>query len=436
MRIYAGGAYADIVLSGELAKIPEASRPLTTELVYGVLRHQYRLDWIIDSFSTIKTKKIEHRVLSALRLGVYQLAFLSIPRHAVINETVGLVKSGGAGGAAGTAGAKKAGFVNAVLRKAAENLETIEYPGIEADPVRHISVYYSHPEWLVRRWIERYGVEFTLDLSKANIEIPPRTIRVNTLLTTVDALKAVLDGAGLEVTDGVCCPEALTVSGRVNAVDPRYYIQDEASQLVSHLVGPKPGESVLDACAAPGGKATHLAALMNNEGVVYALDKYPGRIKSVVEAAGRLGASIVRPIVADSAGALPIDSSIDGFDAVLLDAPCSGLGVVRRSPDIKLRRSEEDIARLSVQQARLLGNLAGHVRRGGRMVYSVCTFEPEETDRVVKGFLSENKGFVIEDALGYLPRGCEKMVDKEGFLRTYPHMHSLDGFFAARLKRS
>lgn len=427
-RVYGGGAYADIVLSGELEKLPAASRPLTTELVYGVLRHQSRLDWIIDAFSSIKAKKLEHNVLYVLRLGVYQIAFLSkIPRYVNINETVGLVKA---------EGPKKTGFVNAVLRKTSEGLNGVEYPGLEKDPVRHISVYYSLPEWIVRRWLERYGAEFTLGLSSACLEVPPKTIRVNTLVSSVETLKRELTDEGLDVSGGNFSPEALKVSGGLKASDPRYYIQDEASQLVSHLLNPQPGQKVLDACSAPGGKATHLAALMENNGVVYAVDKYPGRLKGVREAAERLKAAILRPVAADSAKPLPKEIPQGGLDAVLLDAPCSGLGVLRRSPDIKMRRTEEDVLALSAEQSKLLGNLAGTVKKGGCIVYSVCTFEPEETDRVVKKFLSENKGFVLDNAAAYLPEQCDWIVDEEGFLRTYPHIHSTDGFFAARLKRT
>jgi len=229
----------------------------------------------------------------------------------------------------------------------------------------------------------------------------------------------------------------VAAGGPLDPGDRRYYIQDEASQLVALLLGPAPGETVLDACAAPGGKATHIAQLMEDRGSLLAVDRSPARLKAVVRAAGRLGATIVRTLAADAARPLaPGDIPPGGFDAVLVDAPCTGLGVLRRTPDIKLRRREGDIKRSSELQGELLENLSATVRRGGRLVYSVCTFEPEETDEVVDAFLSTHRDFSLEDARGRLPPACGPLVDERGFMRTMPHRGGMDGFFAARLRRA
>lgn len=425
-RVFAGGAYADIVLEKELGEAKAEERPLLTELVYGVLRWQIRLDYAIDAFSDIKTKKLETKVLNALRLGAYQLLFLSgIPARAAVNETVNLVKPHGA---------RKAGFVNAVLREMDRSREGIRYPDLKKDPVGHISAVYSHPLWLVRRWVERYGEDEALGLCRANQEIPPKTIRVNTLKTDMERLTKELQDEGFETAKTSFSPGALSISGPpLNPGDERFYIQDEASQLVSILLDPKPGENILDACAAPGGKTTHMAAIMGNKGRIFAVDRYRGRLATLKKTAKRMGADIITAVSADAEAELPFKKGY--FDAILLDAPCSGLGVLRRTPDIKIKRREEDIQSLSRTQKKLLANLPNYLKKGGRLVYSVCTLEPEETVDVIGSFLKERDDFIAEDAKNFLPPSCAPLVDESGSLRTYPHKHSLDGFFALRMRK-
>ncbi len=426
-RVTAGEAFADIVLESTLDVLPEIDRSLAMELVYGVLRWQIKIDWIIDSFSAIKTRKLEHMVLNALRIGVYQLYFLTkVPPSAAVDESVKLVRKGGA---------KKAGFVNAILRKAAASKATLTYPPLKEDPVRHVSIVYSHPEWMTRRWIERYGLEEATELCKADQTVPPKTLRVNTLAKSRDALVRELYCAGFDVKATKYCPDGITVlkGGRLDPRDPGFYIQDEASQLISYVLSPKPGEAVLDACSAPGGKTTHMAQLMGNSGFICAVDRNSKRLKSVEEAAKRLGVTIVKTKAADAGGPLALGGPA-AFDGILVDAPCSGLGVLRRTPDIKLKRKESDIPELSARQTEILENAARYLKKGGRIVYSTCTFEPEETDEVVRLFLERHGDFVLEDAAKYLPASCAGLVDKGGFLRTFPHLHGMDGFFAARLR--
>ncbi len=424
-RVEGADAYADILLDAELGALAEIDRALATEITYGVLRWRMRLDHIIDLFSSIKAKKLEHRVLTALRIGLYQLFFLTrIPASAAVNESVNLIRQ---------QGKKTAGFVNAVLRSADRERAKALSAGLDGETARRISIEFSHPEWLVKRWLKRFGPGFTAALCAANQQVPPKTLRANTLVNSRDELITSFTEEGLEVKATRFSPSGIEVlNGRPKAKDNRYYIQDEASQLIAHLIRPMPGQRVLDACSAPGGKTTHIAELMGNSGLICGLDIYPARLKSVSESAARLGIGIIRTIAARSDEPLPI--GLDGFDAVLLDAPCTGLGVVRRAPEIKYRRQEKEIREMSAKQARLLENLCLSVKKGGRLVYSTCTFEPEETTEVVTAFLEAHPEFVLEDAREYLPPECASLIE-DGFLKTYPHIHSTDGFFGARMKR-
>jgi 16S rRNA (cytosine967-C5)-methyltransferase len=425
------GAFADIALDGSLDGLAQRDRALATEIVYGVLRWRIHLDWVIDAFSSVKTRRLERAVANALRVGLYQLYFLTrVPPSAAIDSTVELVKAGGR---------KKAGFVNAVLRAAASGRDAVPWPDVREDPAGHVSAVYSHPEWMVRRWLARFGLDETIELCKVNLRPPPRTLRVNTLVTSREALCRDLVEAGFEARPAASSPDGVEITGGAGPLgpkDPRYYIQDEASQVIAYLLSPGPGETVCDACAAPGGKTTHLAQLMRDTGAIYAFDRDRGRLETLKETAKRLGVRIVRTFALDASLPLPPEAAPPaGFDAILCDAPCSGLGVLRRTPDIKLRITEEDIKELSLRQTRLLDNLSGYLGRGGRMVYSVCSFEPEETEAVVEGFLEGHGGFALENAGGCVPEECRVWAGSAGFLRTYPHRHGVDGFFAARLRK-
>lgn len=424
-RVYGADSYADILMEGLVEGLKEEDKALATELAYGVLRWQLRLDWAIDLFSSIKAKKLETRVLNALRIGAYQLLFLTrVPASAAVNESVNLVKKDGQ---------RKAGFVNAVLRKIESERERIAWPGPEKDYIKYASVRFSHPEWLVKRWVERLGKDEASALMEANQKVPPKVLRANTLLNSRDELLKALEEEGLEAKKTEYSPSGIEVlKGKPRPDDKRYYIQDEGSQLISYLLSPSPGQTVLDACSAPGGKTTHLAEIMKDSGSIHALDKYAHRLESVDGAAKRLGISIIKTYVARSEE--PLDLPAPLFDAILCDSPCSGLGVVRRSPDIKYRRTEQDIIELSALQKKLLSNLSRYLKKGGSLVYSTCTHEPEETAEVVRWFLNEHRGFVLEDPSEYLPQGCDGLIE-ERFLRTYPHRHNMDGFFAARLRR-
>lgn len=427
-RVTSTGSYADILIEREFQGLDERERPLATEIVYGVLRWQMKIDWIIGSFSGIKVKKLEDRVLTALRIGIYQIYFLSgVPDSAAVNEAVNLLKP---------SDARKRGFVNAVLRKAASDKDAPRFPALNEDPAGHVSIVYSHPEWMVRRWIKRYGVEEAIEICKANLAVPAKFIRTNTLKLSRDLLLKELADEGFDVKKTVCSPDGVEILGGrgLSPKDARYYIQDEASQLIPYLLRPAPGEIVLDACSAPGGKATHMAQIMKNRGSIYALDRHSSRLRAVEESARRFGIGIIKALEADAASPLEF-APHEGFDAILCDSPCSGLGVLRRSPEIKSRRKEDDLLELSSRQRLILNNLSRHLKKGGRLVYSTCTSEPEETDMVIRDFLSEHGDFILEGAGGYVPEVCKGLVDSSGLFRTYPHRHRMDGFFGARLKK-
>ena len=440
VRVETRGSYADILLEEKLPTVGRPYRALVTELVYGVLRWQIKIDWIIERFSRLPTRKLEAKVLCALRLGIYQLYFLrGIPPHACVSETVELVKP---------LGQRKAGFVNAVLRAAQRGRDTVPFPSIKREPVRYVSVIFSHPQWLVERWLNRYGLKETMELCRTNLTPPPTTLRVNTLVTTRDGLVEELEKDGMKALPSRFSPCGVVVTERcrtrLRPVDRRYYIQDEASQLIPLILAPCEGENILDVCSAPGGKTTHMAQLMENQGLVVAMDSHPTRLKKVEALARRFGMDIIRPLLADGRTFTPQFSlkgmeetpiPEEGFDAILIDAPCTGLGTIRRTPDIKLRRRPEDIASSAACQQEILSNISMLLRPGGRLVYSVCTLEPEETEEVIRWFLRQTRGFALQSDAPFLPEGCRRLVTAEGFLKTLPHRDSLDGFFAARLKR-
>ena len=429
VKFDAGDVGLDMLVEREFAGLSTRERAFAMELVYGVLRWRIKIDWIIDLKSTVKTKKMEHLVLNILRLGVYQLLFLTkVPSHAVIDESVGLLKGGVS---------KKRGFVNAVLRTIDTDRETIYFPNLKTSPTRYLSIVHSHPEWLVERWLTRFGVRETIALCQVNNRRPPLTLRTNSLRLTREELAENLGADGIGTEACAYAPLALEVKERPSTPlppSPDYYIQDEASQIVPYLLDPTPGEVVLDVCAAPGGKATAIAQLMENEGEVFALDISPVKVGVIKTIAKRLGTTIVTPLPGDGLKKIDCVPS-GGFDAILIDAPCSGLGVIRRNPDIRYRKTSADLERLAALQSALLDNCAAYLKDGGRLVYSTCSYEPEENEEVVKAFLRKHRDFIIEDGTAFLPEPCAALVESDGFLRTFPHRHGMDGFFGARLRK-
>ena len=412
--------------------LTELDKAFVREIVYGVLRWRGRLDWVIAAYSRIKPSRLERAILAILRMGAYQILFMDrVPPPAAVDESVKLAK--------GLRKKEAAAFVNGILRGIAEGRKEITYPDLRTEPIEYIAAFHSHPSWLVRRWVEQFGREETIALCEANNQFPPLTSRVNTLKASrVEIIKRLHD-QGIEASPTLFSPvglriespPALTTWGPLQ--QGLLQVQDEAAQLVSLILAPKPGERVLDLCAAPGGKTTHMAELMQNQGEIIAVDVSPTKLQLVQENCQRLGISMVKAKALDATRPLPFPPG--SFDGCLVDAPCTGLGTLRRHPEGKWRNRGADITRLQEMQGQILRQAALLVRQGGILVYSTCTLTQEENEGVIEAFLTEHKEFALENAARLLPRECEGLVDEKGCLRTMPHRHGMDGFFAARIKK-
>jgi 16S rRNA (cytosine967-C5)-methyltransferase len=431
-RVEEDGAYAepllDAVLTGTGLANP-ADRGLLTELVYGTLRMRGRLDWIIGELYRGSAAELETTVMNILRTGLYQLRFTDrIPPFAAVNEAVGIARD---------LAPAATGLVNAILRNSLRKGGAIPWPEMAKNPEKTIAVLHSHPPWLVRRLLASYGVEETIAICRANNTIPPLALRVNSLKASREQTIAALLKEGINAEEALFSPDGITLTAPAAALrkspcyrEGRVRIQDEASQLVARLIAPESGERLLDLCAGSGGKTLHLAALMENQGSITALDLQPERLRMLREEAGRLGVTIVETRTGDAAAL--VESFRETFDRVLLDAPCSGLGTLRRNPEIRWRIAPADINRCMELQNLLLAQAAEYVRPGGRLVYSVCTVTPEENEVVIGKFLKRRVDFNLISP-GTLPLA---IIDAERFLRSAPHLHGMDGFFGATLIRS
>ena len=432
-RVALTEAYAEPLLDaclsqGHLPNIHE--HKLTTHLVYGVLRTQGRLDWIIRTLYRGDFNSLDISIINILRTGLYQLLYTSrIPPAAAVNEAVNLAKVRCPAGAS---------LVNAILRNYLRRQEGLAYPSPEHDLEDYIAVMHSHPRWLVRRWLAAFGREKTLALCAANNEIPPSTLRVNRLKVTRPAAALELQKAGLEVKETTLSPDGLVIAKGAAALRETQSFQqghvlrqDEASQLISHFLAPVPGEVNLDFCAGQGVKTTHLAEIMGNQGKVLALDINVGKLAALRGLAARQGIGIIETREGDATTDLG-STWHNKFDRVLVDAPCSGLGTVRRNPEIKWRCQVSHLKACSELQKKILNNAAAYLRRGGTMMYSVCTITPEENEGVIEDFLSRHGDFCLAPAEAGRWFG---MGDVMGFIRTGLENQILDGFFGAVLIR-
>lgn len=427
-------AWASQALQRVFSRYPGADkreRSLATELVYGVCRRRNTLDYVIGRFSDRALKAIEPLVKNSLRLGVYQILYTRIPARAAVSETVEVVKGWKP---------NAAGFVNAVLRAIAREGGGLKLPGYEKDAVLRLSLEYSHPEWLVRRWLGRYGEDTTRSLLDYNNRTPPMVIRVNRLKTNPKALAERLEAEGVEARPGRYLPEALVLQG-IDSLESLssfqeglFTVQDESSMLVAHVLEPRPGQTVIDMAAAPGGKTTHIAELMGDQGTIIAIDVYEHRLEKVRENCRRLGIASVTTMAGD---ARSVASRFAGrADRVLLDAPCSGLGTLARRPDARWRKDERSIAELVTIQSQLLDAAVSCLSPQGILVYSTCTTEPEENEGMVTSFLERHKDMELDDITPYLPSGLRGYAGPgSGWIQLLPHVHGVDGFFIARLRK-
>lgn len=421
-------------------------RSLVMELVYGVLRRQETLDWRLDAVLSKPLHRLPAVVQMLLRLGAYQLLFLDrIPASAAVNESVRLAKF-----YVKQLRRDWSGLVNGVLRNLVR-APAPPFPDPALYPAQSLSVRYGIPEWLTKRWLDRMGLEGAEAACRANSAVPSVTLRVNAKRLTREEFLEHLRQSGIATRAAVLSPAGVVLKkGQDVTLLPGFqrgdfYVEDEAAQLIPPILDPQPGESVLDACAAPGGKTTHLAELMDDRGTIYAVDKNGFRIDLLRQNCGRLRVRSVVPIVGDVrkpsewSGTVARGSNLrDGFplfDRILVDAPCSGMGVLRRHPEAKWRKDSSVFARHRKLQSEILASAASCLRPGGVLVYSVCSTEPEETEEVVHRFCETYPGWMRESVAPWLPSAALPFVTVCGALSTMGNECGADGFYAARLRK-
>jgi len=402
-------------------------RKLLTQIAYGTLRMRAYLDWVIRRFYRGNFTTMEPGIKNILRTAMYQIYFTDrIPDFAVIDEAVKTVKK---------THPQASGLVNAILRNTLRGKDRVIFPDIQQDPVRHIATVYSHPAWLVKRWLPVFGKDETVAMCKKNNEIPPYTVRINRMKTTrrQSMEELIRDGFDVKATD--FSPDGIIIlHSAVPLRETKLFqsgciqVQDEASQLIAYLAAPKPGDTVLDICAGSGIKTTHIAAIMKNRGHIVAVDINKVKIASLKENVKKQGISIVEAKVGDVT--IPIDSSHESYDIVLIDAPCSGVGTLRRNPEIKWHSSDAAVRKLLVLQKAVLNNAAQYVKKGGRLVYSTCSILPEENEQMIRDFITRHRNFTCFTTHANIHTS---LIDNRGFFRTYPHRHQMDGFFGAAL---
>ena len=429
-RVDRTDAYLDKLLEIEIknSNLVGADKALLFEIVHGVTRWEGRIDWILTGFYKGQFSKAIPNIKNALRVALYQILFLDkVPDYAAVNEAVEFVKK--------LQGQAAADLTNAVLRNIIRNKENIRYPNPDEDINNYLSAYFSHPTWLVKRWLARFGREETEKLLIANNNKPNLTIRVNNLVTNPTEMKSLLNSVELKFSEGKFLKEFIRMNSLTNITDWEYFakgyfsIQDESTGFPIKLLDISPGMRVLDLCAAPGGKTGFIADEMKNTGEIVAIDKFESRLKILEKNLTRLKVTNVVTKVTDAADF----EDEEGFDRVLIDAPCSGLGTLTKKPDLKWKRDLGDIRKIVNIQYELLKKGASLVKQNGFIVYSTCTIEPEENFELIKKFLSENPNFALVNAGELLPKA---VVDENGCVATLPHVHGIDGAFAAKLVRN
>ena len=455
LRSIAAGAYADIaldrVLQGEVSSV---DRRFTTELVYGSVRRQRTLDVLIDQLAKKPAQQQPPDLRLILHLGLYQLRYLSqVPVSAAVDTTVELAKQNGLKGLAG--------FVNGLLRQyvrlgesgteareqRAENQEIVvgsqqrqaqhPLPVLPTEPIARLGVQYSYPDWIVGLWQQEFGLAETEKLCDWFNQPPHIDLRINPLKTSIVQVEAAMQKAGIQVTQLPHLPQGLRLPSGVGAIQQLpgfaegwWTVQDSSAQLVSHLLDPQPGEMVIDACAAPGGKTTHQAELMQDQGIIWACDRYASRLKKLQQNAKRLQLQSIQICPGDSRYQ---PQFVNQADRVLLDAPCSGLGTLHRHADARWRQTPETVKELAQLQTELLDAAATWVKAGGYLVYATCTLNSVENEAVVERFLTSHSNWQIDRPADNHP--AAPFVTAQGWLKVLPHQHEMDGFFMVRLQQ-
>ena len=440
-RCFADEAFARFATP---AMLPTQDQALAFELVYGVLRHRTTLDWRLNAVANRPMARLPLVVANVLRLGAYQILYLDrIPVSAAVNESVTLAKR--------VKGRDWRGVVNGILRNL-DRRRDVTWPDIRHDPVEGLSITYSCPHWLTRRWIDQWGLELAEQLCRRTLTIPPLTLRTNTLRCSREQLESTLREQGYTVSQTAISPRGLVLEhcGPLHPLpvlrEGWCYVEDEAAQLVPLLLDVRPGHRVLDACAAPGGKCSHVAALMQNQGEIVATDPNLKRLERLESNLRTLGVTCVQlvrvsheahhPAFPPHPDPLPPgEREKGGFDRILVDVPCSGLGVLRRHPEAKWQKTSEWLDRHGERQFSILQRVARYLRPHGVLVYSACSTEPEETTEVISRFCREYPDFRHEPSATWLPPRAHSLTNPAGDFLTVGSPYNLDGFFAARLRR-
>lgn len=429
-RVERTDAYLEKLLDNELknAELSGPDKALLYEIVHGVVRWGGRLDWVLNGFYKGQFSKAIPNLKNGLRVALYQILFLDrVPDYAAVNEAVEFVKK--------LQGQKPADLTNAILRNIIRSKNAIRYPDPEADLPGYLTAYYSHPVWMVKRYLKRFGREQTEKLLATNNEKPFLTLKINALKTDPEEFKKLLNSVNLKFIQGKYLPEFFQLQNLTNITAWDYYgkgffnIQDESAGLACRLLSVAPGLRILDLCAAPGGKTAYMAGLMQDEGEIVAIDRFGSRLKIFNKNIMRLGFKSIRSVEADG---LEYNNE-NLFDRVLADVPCSGTGTLSKKPDIKWKKDLLDIRNLTEIQYRLLNKAATLVKKEGVLVYSTCSIEREENFEVVEKFLKEHKNFKLINAAEQFPK---ELVDENGCIQTFPHIHQMDGAFAAKLVKT
>lgn len=427
MAIEKNQAYSNLLLHQtiEKYKIEQKDSGLLTEITYGTLQHKMTLDYYLEPF--IKGK-LDDWVRQLLRLSLYQIHYLDrIPNHAAVNEAVEIAKKRSHKGTSGLVN----GILRSILREGVRSTDEIK------DPIERLSIASSHPHWLIKRWVEQFGFEKTEKMAYENNTPPTQTIRVNLSRTTVDEVMDMLEDEGIISHKSGVLPECLHIEkGQVAKTRAFQYgfvsIQDESSMIPTHALRVNPGHRVLDMCAAPGGKSMHIAEQLKGEGSLVSVDLHPHKVTLISEQATRLGFENIETRTMDSRK-LTDEYEEESFDRILVDAPCSGLGVIRRKPDIKYTKKEEDFASLQTIQLRLLDEAAKLIKPNGLIVYSTCTIDETENRGTVQAFLENHQEMVL-DELSDLPNTFHHLISN-GLIHIFPQDFNSDGFFVAAFKK-
>lgn len=427
-------AYLDKILDLEIrnSNLNDFDKSLLTEITHGVIRWMRRLDWFLNGFYRGQYEKCVPEVKNALRVALYQILFLNkIPYFAAVNEAVEFVKQ--------IRGEKHAGVVNGLLRNIIRTLDALVWPTREIDEVNYLGIIQSHPNWMVRRWVNRFGFDETEALCEANNKRPVIYLRLNKMKATSEELTRYLTEKNLTFNISPYLDYFFGVKMMSKIYEDEQFkagiftVQDVSAGLVTHLIDPKEGELIMDLCAAPGGKTTHMAEYSNDQAKIIAIDKYSIRIESLKKNLERLGLKNVLTLQEDLINPktdLIKTKMIGRADKVLVDAPCSGFGVITKKPDIKWKRDSKDIIKLTKIQFELLELAEKFVKPGGALIYSTCTTEIEENQEMIERFLNKYPYYTIDSATKYLPL---EVVNSSGMMETFLHRHNIDGAFAVRL---